>query len=673
MGFLAPWFFAGAIALGVPIYLHLLRRHTSTPRPFSSLMFFEPRTQSTIRHRRLRYLLLLALRLAVLALLVLAFANPFVNRPAASVASNRLMLVVIDNSFSMRAGTRLADAKREALAVLSSRPAAERAQVMTFGSRLHVLTQPTVDSRSLAAAVDSIQPGDSHGNFGELATSIRSFSQAVDGPITLDLFSDMQKSDMPASFADLSLPSAVSLVLHPVVKALVPNWAVESVNAPAQVWDPKNAVVQAVVAGYNTPAAKRTVSLVVNGKTIQTRTVQVPASGRAAVEFNSLNVPYGFSRCEVRIDPADALPADDAFDFAVERSDPRPALFVHQATDSRSPIYFGSALSASAQSAFAMESVSAGQAANVDLSKYAFVVLSDVPSLPSSFENNLLRYVRNGGGVLIAAGPSTAHGSSIPVFGAKILGTRNYVDDGDRFLTVGDVDRSNPSVEKADGWAGVRFYYAVNVDQAGSQVIARLTDQTPLLLEKTEGLGRVLLFTSGLGNLTNDFPLHPDFVPFVQQTAYFLAGFQSTGGSRLVDSFLQLRNPQERGVGVELIDPAGHQPLSLQQATTALTYQLTDTGFYQLRLADGRQNMIGVNADRLESNLALISPQTLSLWAGRPSGDSPDAPGTSPQGQASQKYIHRSLWWYVMLLLLLAALVESWVANEHLGVRKEDP
>src|SRR5271170_3775439 len=99
MGFLAPWFLAGAVALGVPVYLHLLRRHTTDPQPVSSLMFFEQRTQSSTRQRRLRYLLLLALRLAVLLFLVLAFTNPFVNRPAAPESGEKLLLLVVDNSF----------------------------------------------------------------------------------------------------------------------------------------------------------------------------------------------------------------------------------------------------------------------------------------------------------------------------------------------------------------------------------------------------------------------------------------------------------------------------------------------------------------------------------------------------------------------------------------------
>src|ERR1700723_436815 len=137
MGLFAPWFLLGLAGLGLPLYLHLLKRQTTIPKPVSSLMFYESRTQSSTRHRRLRYYLLLSLRLLVLLLLILAFANPFINRNAAALASNRLVLLVIDNSFSMRAGTRLADAKEAAITVLSGKGAA-RAQIGAFGSQLRL-------------------------------------------------------------------------------------------------------------------------------------------------------------------------------------------------------------------------------------------------------------------------------------------------------------------------------------------------------------------------------------------------------------------------------------------------------------------------------------------------------------------------------------------------------
>src|SRR5580704_16681472 len=141
MGLFAPWFLAGLAGLALPLYLHLLKRLKTTPKQVPSLMFFESRTQSSTHHRRLRYFLLLSLRLLWLLLLILAFANPFLNRNAAASASNRLLLLVIDNSFSMRAGTRLADDKDAAIGVLSGKGQA-RAQVAAFGSGLHLMTQP---------------------------------------------------------------------------------------------------------------------------------------------------------------------------------------------------------------------------------------------------------------------------------------------------------------------------------------------------------------------------------------------------------------------------------------------------------------------------------------------------------------------------------------------------
>src|SRR6202022_2993664 len=101
--------------------------------------------------------------------------------------------------------------------------------------------------------------------------------------------------------------------------------------------------------------------LVVNGKTAATKTVDVPANGRATAEFQSLDVPYGFTRCEVRIDSADAFPADDASIFAVERTDPRRALFVYETGDSRSPIYFRAALASTAEAAFTVDTASVAQ------------------------------------------------------------------------------------------------------------------------------------------------------------------------------------------------------------------------------------------------------------------------------------------------------------------------
>src|SRR6202171_6878621 len=107
MGLFAPWFLAGIAGLALPLYLHSLKRLKTTPKPVPSLMFFESRTQSSTHHRRLRYFLLLLLRLLYLLLVILAFANPFVNRNAAGLSSDRLELLVGHHMFLLPGGTRL--------------------------------------------------------------------------------------------------------------------------------------------------------------------------------------------------------------------------------------------------------------------------------------------------------------------------------------------------------------------------------------------------------------------------------------------------------------------------------------------------------------------------------------------------------------------------------------
>ncbi len=670
MGFLSPWFLAGAAAVALPLYLHLLRRHTTTPRPFSSLMFFEQRTQSSIRHRRLRYLALLAARLAVLVLLALAFANPYIQRRAPSASGANLLLLVIDNSFSMRAGSRLADAKREALSVLASRNPLKRAQVASLGSQLQVMTEPVQDPAVLRAAVERIGPGDSRNNFGELARAVRSIEETVHAPIELHLFSDMQRTGMPASFAEMALPANVSLFLHPVAKGTEPNWAVESVRAPSQVGDPKKAHVEAVVAGYHTPAASRVVSLVVGGKVVDSRKVEVPQNGRATVDFPSLNVPYGLSRSEVRIDSADSLAADDSYLFAVERSDPEPVLFIHESSDSRSPLFFGGALASAEEASFTLESVGAERLSGITLSKYAFVVLSDVASLAPEFENDLVRYVRGGGSVLVAAGTSMAHSGRIPVLNDRVMAARDYSVDAEHFLTVAEIDSSHPAMQSSQGWAGVRFYYAVAVDPGDARVIARLSDQTPLLLDEKMGEGRVLLFASGLDNLTSDFPVQPVFVPFVKQVARYLAGTEDRSGSRLVDSFLELRTAKDQAVSVEVIDPAGRRPFSLEEAASRQSYQLTSAGFYTVRLANGRQDLVGVNADRQESNLEPMPADVLALWSG---SRTPGSGQMAAAGASQDREDRESLWWYAMVLVLAAAVGELLLAGRYLATQAEKP
>jgi hypothetical protein len=676
MGFLAPWFFAGFVALGLPVFVHLLRKHVTPPRPVSSLMFFERGTQSSTHHRRLRYLLLFGLRSLLVLLVILAFANPFLRRPANTAGS--LLLIVLDNSFSMRAGARFADAKRQALEMLASKPRSQRAQIIALGGQVQLLTEPIQDSDQLKTALDDIEVGDGHASFADLARSVSALNESAPGPIDLHLFSDLQGSAMPDNFAEAVFPTTVKLTLHPAFKdSASPNWTIDSISAPAELTDPKDSTksrVKAVIAGFSTPEADKTISLTVNGRPVASRTIKVPASGRTPIEFAPIDVDYGFNRCEMRIEGNDSLVADDTVRFVIRRTDPQRVLFVHNAADQRSPVYFGAALNAANGSAFVLQPMVADQTTNIDPAKFAFTVLSDVRNLPSIFEHALAQYVSKGGNVLIALGLDAEHDPHIPLWSGTPQRARNF---GPGAATIGQVDFTFPVLKQDKpgrdngGWAATKVLYATPVDSAGARVVARLNDGTPLLLDKQVGEGHVLLFTSGLDNLTNDLPLHPVFVAFVDKATRYLSGNEQLSGSRIVDSFIQVRSssaPSEKATNVEVIDPEGRRPLSLNEARAVQTFRLTHAGFYKIRFANGRDAVIGVNPDRKESDLRPIPPEMQSLWT----GSNVAQQGREKMGVSGMKYQQLNLWWYVMLLAFIVAVAETLLSSRYLGTQREE-
>ena len=667
MGFLTPWFLAGLAAVGLPVWLHLLRKHKTTPLPFSSLMFFEKRTQSSIKHRRLRYLLLFALRTLLILLIVLAFAHPFITQHVPPrTRANEVTVLAIDNSLSMRAGTHLADAKAAAKELVASLRPGERAEVLEFASRVQVLSEVTDDHAPLNAAIDSVQASDSRTSFAELSRSARSIAQSLKLPLTVHLFSDMQQTGMPSNFNDLRLNADVKLETHPLTKKEEPNFTVENVVAPRRVFDNKKTRVLATVAGFGVHKDVRKVTLALNGRDVESKNLEVPEIGRATVEFDSLDVPYGRNKGEVRIDSADSLPADDVFYFSIERADPRPALFVHDPEGDGGLLYFKTALEAAGQSAFDITPTTPDQTANLSPAKYAFVVLADVAGVPPTFENQLRDYVRGGGSVLITLGHhAMSFGGKVPVTGQKILEARYSGREGDRFQVASWLDTSHPSILKDDRWDDVKFLRAIRVDPGDARVVAKLSDQTPLLLDQQMGEGHVLVFASTFDNIDNDFPLHSSFVAFIDQTARYLSRMDNGPPSVMVDSFEELRDSKEKGAAVDVLDPKGNRALSLDEATKAQNIQFTQVGFYDIRRPNDRNELVAVNADRRESDLTPATPDTLSLWQNTANGTA-EAEAAGVGGQRPL-----SLWWYVMLAVLALTVAESLLGNRHLSVDKE--
>jgi len=660
MGFLAPWFLAAAGTIALPLWLHLLRQYKRTPQPFSSLMFFERRMQSSVKHRRLRYLRLLTLRVALLLLLALAFANPFVLRTAAVSGRRKLTVIAVDHSFSMRYGDRMQQAKAEAHRVLDGLGGGELAQIVALDAQVENLTQLESDKGALSAAIDSIEPDDLASSYGEFTRAVRVMDQSSGMQLEVHLVSDMQQTSMPPGFRDLQLGGHTSLALHALGSGNAANWAIERVTVPARVYDAKRTRLTATVAGWHTEAAEKRVSLVLDGKVMGSRDVSVPAGGRAEVEFVSFEVPYGAHRGEVRMEPHDALPNDDSFPFSLERSDPRKVLFLYAGGQRQQAFYYKAAMESANDTGLMVEPEAVELAGRDDFSRFGYVVLSDIGEPGDQLARSLEEYARRGGAVLVVLGEKSAHYGRVPV-------------SGDRFTEVrqaqgaGFVDGQHAALAGAAHLDNVQFSEWMQVSpKAGARVLAKLADGSPLLIEEPLGEGRLLIFASSLDNSTNDFPLHASYVPFVAQTGRYLAGGEETTSSVVAGTPIVLRRSREEGTAADVTGPDGRRELTLSEGTKAATFDLSRAGFYEVQRADGRRQLVAVHVDRRESDLTTIPGETLTLW--RNTGST--AMNAQPANAERQTQAW-SLWRYAVLLVLGAALLESVFASRYLEQERQ--
>ncbi len=662
MGFLAPWFL-GALALaGLPYWLHLLQQHKTTPVKFSSLMFFEKRTTTSTKQRRLKYLALLAVRLLALLFLILAFAQPYWERTVPAGSGKRMLVAAVDNSFSMRRGGAFDAAKREALGLASKVSAGEPGIVVAFGAGAREIGQKAEDAGAFRNNVSAIVPGDERTSYAELARVLRGLAEAHRMPLEVHVYTDVQRSGMPARFADLQLPADAKMEIHDVAPKELPNYAVEGVTPPGRIFDPAKARVRATVAAYHAPKAAKTVSLVADGKVLATKPMEIPENGRASVEFTGLETGYGFHRGEVRLEgAADSFPGDDAFRFAIERSDPRKVLFLHSNRDGRSPLYVRAALDAAAPNAYAIETAPFETTSSPNLSNVSFVVLADPGALAPGLEAALQDYVRKGGALWIAAGPFTGAQAKLPVLGLTVKESRVSSRAREMFQTVAAKEPLHPVIERAAGIESVKFYQLVALEPGGAKVLAKTADGSPVVLEQTLGEGRVLVLASPLDNLGNNLPLHPSFIPLCERTAQYLSRQQESTGIVAVGEGIELRAAADRATGVEVLDPRGERALTLAEAAKATSFAPGSEGYYEVRRANGRSSLVAVNADRRESDFARMEEESVTLW--KATGEPSESKGTTASGERIER---ANPWWWLLLLVLLLTLAEAVLASRYL-------
>jgi hypothetical protein len=659
MSILAPAFFLGLLAVGLPWWLHRLSSDNPNKQKFSSLMFLEPGEPRRVLAKRVQYLLLLALRIGVLVLLALAFAEPAIWRSPQSGGAEgaRLHLIVLDGSASMAHGDRWQRARAAANDVLDSLRSDDRAQLVLAGRLFEVLGPATADVAALRQTLNTAEPGVFRLEFGQMMRSIDGLLRTAELPVVLDIVTDAQASGMPTRFGELAPRRPAEIVVHDMTAGESDNWTVDSFGASALTGE-----LTASVRSFATEAATKTLVMTQNGSTVAEQSVEVAAGGRAQASFPALDLVGGANRVEVALTPGDDLAADDRRYLAIERPEPRKVLLVSPdaAAEGRGVLFVRSALETLTTLALTAD-VRTGVLGDPALSTYSFVVVTDVGVLDAAQTAALQDYVEDGGRALLAAGARSAGLATLPITGEVLRG--NAQMGGGGTASIGEVDSTHPALRGVDELRAARFWRYLTVEPAAEdRVLMRLADGTPLLFQRAVGSGRVLVFTSSLDREWNDLAVQTAFVPLMAGIANELlggAGFTSEAdlGSTLAVRALGLS-------GGQIFDPRGEPALTLGAGSDDVV--LDQVGFYEV-VGGGVTEVVAVNFDPRESDLTSIDAATLDRWRGL---------GVRADDQAQtavasvEESVPSSLGPWLVLLLIALVIMESAVGNWHLRIRR---
>ena len=143
LSFLAPWFLAGAVAVAVPVILHMLRREQTPALAFTAVRFLRQAPREQHRRRELRDIWLLLLRMLALIVLALAFARPYLK--SGEAATTGLTVVAVDTSLSMSAKDQFERAQKAALSLVSAATGGDRVAAMAFDDRASLISPPALE------------------------------------------------------------------------------------------------------------------------------------------------------------------------------------------------------------------------------------------------------------------------------------------------------------------------------------------------------------------------------------------------------------------------------------------------------------------------------------------------------------------------------------------------
>ena len=679
MSFLAPLFLLGAAAIALPILFHLIRRTSREKTIFSSLMFLQPSPPRVTRRSRLENIFLLILRCLVLCLLALGFARPFFNKPnAAPVATGpgKIVLVLLDNSASMRRQGLWDAARERARNVLTKLGPADQAAVFLFNDQLRPLL--SIEEWNSARPGERAQLAISRLNAASLSWHATHLGNALLGALDvlqdatrnpqsevllrIVLVSDLQSGARLDGLQGHEWPKGVEVVLEPVKKASS-NAGLHLVPQTDQVTLSSNEVPWRVRVANAADSRKEQFKIAWR------------SGGTSPVEAY---IPPGQSRILQPPRPPQTQSGDlvitgddDPFDNSLfwVRSEPARVNILYAGSepdnDATKPLYFlKRALQQTASHHVQVVQVAPARGTNTD----AFLTIVGERLEPEALAP-VRQQLRAGKTVLVTMNTPAVADTIAQLAGVdRLAATEASVGN---YALLGEIDFTHPLFKpfadpRFSDFTKIHFWKYRRIDATqvpGARVLARFDSGDPALLQARVDQGVLLVLATGWSPSDSQLALSSKFVPLLYSLLDLSGSPQAEPAQHLVGEQVpipenaRIRKPDGAEYNVTSrfteTDAPGIYTVSVGQTTKQFAVNLAP--------AESKTNPLTLEElQQLGVPLKLIEPDHTKQIARR-----------VQQLQAAEMENQQKLWRWLILAALAIVLAETWLAGRLSRVQHE--
>ncbi|HTX88428.1 MAG TPA: BatA domain-containing protein [Bacteroidales bacterium] len=622
MVFAQPLFLIALSALAIPVIIHLFNFRRYRKVYFTNVRFLSEIRQETRKRSRLKHLLILLVRLLAIACLVFAFAQPYIpsRLTALRVKGKNAVSIYVDNSFSMEAltteGPLLEVAKKKALEICAAYGSADVFQLLTNdfeGRHQRLVSQDEfrslVEEVRLSPAVRSLE--EVAGRQSDLLMNARNAN------LSAYLVSDFQRST--AGLAKIRLSPSIAWFFVPLAASKVSNLYIDSAWFDNPVHQPgQSEKIHARIRNLSGDQLEKIpVELTINQMRKAVASFSIDPEGTTEVTLPFTSNLSGIQSGTLALNDY-PVTWDDKLYFAYRIYPAIPVLCI---SEGKTNAYLQAFFAGDSAFIFRQEDIN-----HLDYSsfgQYPLLILDGPSELSTGLIQEISRYVRNGGNLLLIPGPRIRENSynalsaelSLPSFGAPdsaSLHVSEVTTQSAVFTDVFEKDAAGRVIlpENVDLPAVTR-YYPLNKGSASSlEDLLKLQNGQVFLGVTPAGKGRVYVFAVPFDDRFTNFPKHPLFVPTLFRIAMLSQpslplylnlpadeGIEVSSDSASDREVFRIRQP---GSGFEVI-PEMH---STGSYTMLYPHgQIRDAGHYLITRGNTVLQGIAFNYDRRESDL----------------------------------------------------------------------